>query len=212
MLRSFAFGVLLVALAAPLRAQTSPPPSVDSLRQVVPVRVVAVRGDTVFVQPKRPRTALLYSLVPTVGGLLLSSVGSSLASTSGNGTSSLGSTLGSTGSLLFFFGPSFGHYYADNNGQAVRGYLIRGGGLALVAAGFVVALDDLFGDDDDGSEGYAAGLIVAGAFTYLGSAVYDVATAPAAARRYNERHRRVLVGAAPVVSRRGVGLTVAARF
>ena len=103
-------------------------------------------------------------------------------------------------------GPALGHFYAGNARQAWTGILIRGG--AFFGGVAVVVLKALEGDpnfDEDAERILTGALIV-----ILASAAYDVATAPASARRFNERQQqRVQMSLSPVVGRqKGVRLAV----
>jgi hypothetical protein len=109
-----------------------------------------------------------------------------------------------------FVGPSVGHFYAENTGQALAGIGIRLGGGVLSIVGFGVALNASL--EGNGGGGGAA-LFYAGALTGLVSAGYDIFTAGNAARDYNEAHG-LSVQAAPTVGPRGeqVGLALQVSF
>ena len=102
-------------------------------------------------------------------------------------------------------GPSVGHWYAGEVGW--RGLAMRGGGVALIAAGVGVFIAD--GGEGPGTKSQVimgAGLVVIGV-----GAVYDMTTAGDAAERYNARHGRSVV-LAPLIQDRGGGLVVAGTF
>jgi hypothetical protein len=84
-------------------------------------------------------------------------------------------------------GPSLGHFYAHQMGWFVPRVLV-GGALGLAAAGM---------DLENG-----AGLALLGLTAVTIMAARDIATAPAAAQRYNERRLALAFGLDP---RRGVG-------
>jgi len=109
-----------------------------------------------------------------------------------------------------FVGPSLGHFYADNTGQALAGIGIRLGGGALSVLGFGVALNARL---EGNSGGGGTALFYAGVLTSLVSAGYDIFTADDAARDYNEAHG-LSVQAAPTVGPRGdqVGLALQVSF
>jgi hypothetical protein len=202
MCRLFCLAVLFLA-ALPARAATSPAGAVPAV--AVPVEVIAVRGDTVVVRTRSPRKALLYSLVPTVGGFVLSSVASSTLSDDPTAEPSGLASLAMTGaSVLLFTGPSFGHFYAGNNRAARNGMLVRGGALTIAFLGLLSALNE--GGSGDLPTG-ALVAVTAGSLLYFGSTVYDIATAPSSAHRANTRGVRVSM--APVVgAQRGVRIAV----
>ena len=132
---------------------------------------------------KSPGRAQLYSLgatmVPLIGGL--------------------GADNAPLGAAGFFIGPSVGHFYAENTGQALAGIGIRLGGGVLSIVGFGVALNASL--EGNGGGGGAA-LFYAGALTGLVSAGYDIFTAGNAARDFNKAHG-LSVQATPTVGPRG---------
>jgi len=81
-------------------------------------------------------------------------------------------------------GPALGHFYAGNTRQAWIGIGIRGG--AFVSGVTLAILSALSAGttSNDRTETYLGGMLA----VILISAVYDTATAPAAARRYNRAH------------------------
>ena len=87
-------------------------------------------------------------------------------------------------------GPALGHFYAGDFFTA--GTLARAAGIGAMA----YAIDEYDLGDDRGSE-----LVLLGALTYIGGTIYDIASAPSAARAYNERHFQV--AAAPIKDRAG---------
>lgn len=93
-------------------------------------------------------------------------------------------------------GPSFGHFYADNTGQAWTGIGLRSGGVLFP----IVATAITTGGDADGYEGLETfaltGLV--GLIGILTSAVYDIVTADNAAQEYN-RDRRLSARLGPTV-------------
>lgn len=101
-------------------------------------------------------------------------------------------------------GPSLGHVYAGE-------YLT--GGLALRAAGMTVAILGLregttCADGDCIAKGAVAAAVLGGA-AFAAGIIWDVATAPRAARRWNERHG---LSIAPVVTDDGAGVTLGGSF
>ena len=113
-------------------------------------------------------------------------------------------------------GPSTGHFYAENGGQAWKGIGIRTGGLlvaggsavGIAAPGFLAAAAP-GGQETSEPSPVLVAVLIAGAGLVVGSGIYDIGTAPSAARDYNER-LRADVRVAPTVNPRrgGVGLSV----
>ncbi|HEY3807798.1 MAG TPA: hypothetical protein VGL61_34675 [Kofleriaceae bacterium] len=104
--------------------------------------------------------------------------------------------------------PSLGHWYAGD--RDVTQLLTRGAGAALMVGGFAGALEAPWSDNDP------SGLVVAaiGAGIIIASSIYDVATAPRAARQYNARRHSLIVTPAPLATDRGMvsGFAVAGSF
>lgn len=137
-------------------------------------------------------------------------------------TRALAYSLGGTAALAPVFGiglvvgPSFGHYYADNQFQANLGIGIRllGGGAAVVgAAGSALgATEEVFGDGNQDVDAETFGLIggIGGGIVLI-SAVVDIVMAPFAAQDYNEAHElevRVHPTAGPGPDQAGLALEV----
>jgi len=158
---------------------------------------------------KDPNTALALSLGGTVGSIALLSLGSN--SDSGAMTTA--------GSLGLWLAPSFGHWYAGEGWT--KGLSLRVGGSAAAVVGVmwvftscVTAVDSDGGGSDDscGSGGWA--LAVGGTAAFVGGMVYDIATAPGAARRHNARARERLQGVSvqPTFGSHRAGVAVSGRF
>ncbi len=119
---------------------------------------VLLYADTV--RAKSPRRALLLSL---------------------GGTLAMGVPIVNLAALPL--GPALGHFYAGNDHQAWVGIGIRTGAIAG-------AMLLIMGAALDGSKSTPATIdryLYGATAVILGSAIYDIATAPAAARRANER-------------------------
>lgn len=109
-----------------------------------------------------------------------------------------------TATTLMVIGPSAGHLYAGDSGEAVGMSLVRAGGLGVAFYGFSRMVDDL----DDCAEACGDhGLLVAvgGLGIWSAAAIYDLIDAPRAAARANARRRMSIVPT-------GTGLAVAGRF
>lgn len=186
---SLLFVVLLAGVGAPVQAQQPAPGSEGPPRDSTlgaPTSETAPAGSA----RKDPGRATLYS----VGGTLL------LAPVFGAG---------------LIVGPAFGHFYADNSGQAWNGIAIRGGAAATpVVLGALATA----GSDEPGAAYAGMGVfLVSGALAVLviaGSAIYDVVTADDAARAYN-RSQNVRTRVTPTVGGpqgEQVGLSVTLQF
>jgi hypothetical protein len=146
---------------------------------------------------KDPQQALWLSgggtVVPVgIGALILSA-------DSGSG---VGLTLLAVGGIL---GPSLGHVYAEDWGQAIIGTLVRTALGIVTLAGLVVAA---FTSSSDGSAAF-----VLGGLAFIASGVFDIVTAPDSAQDYNEEHglsAQVRPTYDPVTD--GTGLTVRVQF
>jgi len=149
--------------------------------------------------PRDPSTAGLLSGGVTFGGALIVAMAIDRDSP----------TLGALGGTALALGPSTGHWYA---GEAYNGGLgVRVAGLALAGLGAAMIHD---GRDPDGECAdrrckTGRGLLVAAPLLVVGGTIYEIVTAPAAARAYNRRQRRGLV---PASIADGFGLTFAGRF
>ena len=113
-------------------------------------------------------------------------------------------TLWATGILTLAITPSLGHLYAGD--VWTPGLGVRAAGAALAAVGAVQSVDCLFESCGFVDGGGAA--LVAGAGLVAIGAVWDIATARDAARRYNEK-RISLVPSAPGAN---IGLSLVGRF
>lgn len=147
---------------------------------------------------KSPGRAFLYSFLGTaipvgVGG------GAAL----GQNDLSAGAIVAIGGAVV---GPSLGHFYAQRNGRAIRGIVVRGAAAGIMAA-------TLSSSDDSGDAGLA--VLFAGA-TAMGILFFvtDLTGAAHSARVHNvELEERVGVCVSPLVRRiggaAGIGLRVA---
>ena len=108
-------------------------------------------------------------------------------------------------------GPSVGHFYAGNIGH---GLLTSGLRSVVLAGGTVAALAICWDYCDDSEETAAIAILVGSAALTLGSAVYDIATAPGAARKYNEKKRlsRFSIGPTYIAAESTPGIAAQYRF
>lgn len=111
-------------------------------------------------------------------------------------------------------GPSLGHFYAGESGRALGHSLIRVGALGTMFTGAVVMVVDCWDEEDDcGAAGPV--LIVGGALLGVGSTLYSIVDAPAAANRHNQERRRLVLTPAPVIGpdrSTGYGVALGAAF
>lgn len=82
-------------------------------------------------------------------------------------------------------GPGLGHFYADAHGHAWTGILVRAGGAGAIAFGAPGVVNAALGGESNAG---AEALFVGGVLAILGSATYDIFTAPGAAKDHNATH------------------------
>jgi hypothetical protein len=153
---------------------------------------------------KSPGTALLLSLGGTVASLALMGVA--------EGAQNDG--IGAVGGIGVWVAPSFGHWYSGK--LWTDGLTLRFAGAGAIIVGAVLLIGDCINDEvgcDDETPAFV--LIVGGAGAFVAGGIYDIATAPGAAHRHNERLRaRASYGwaVAPMVTRDRAGLVVGGSF
>lgn len=177
-MRSLVIGVVLAA---------SVPAFAQAPGQVAPVAAPA--GPAPTADAKAPGTALGLSLGATLAGAVLFTAG--VASHDG--------ALAAAGGLGLYVGPLAGHWYAhrfDGLGLAFRALSSFGMLTAFVvlanshAECFDQADPQCQQDIDAANRGATIGYTVAVASigAWLASSIYDIATAPRAARQWNDAH------------------------
>ncbi|HEY0482731.1 MAG TPA: hypothetical protein VGD37_34655 [Kofleriaceae bacterium] len=110
--------------------------------------------------------------------------------------------IGAFGTL---FAPTLGHWYAREIGTRGLGLRLAGVGALMFGAILVLGCED-----ECGSSGPAAGALLLGAGLYVAGTIDDIATAPSAARRYNQRFSGLAI--VPMVRRDAAGVVLGARF
>lgn len=201
--------VALAAAAATAHAQPgatpagAPPPAPPPPATYAPY---APPPPQIEINEKSPGTALILSLGGTVAAFAIGGVANENA------------LLGTASGLGVWLAPSFGHWYAGDGWTTGLTYRMAGG--AAMAAGAIWVLSecslghDNNGGDDCGEPGFA--LIIGGAAAFVGGMVYDIATAPGAARRHNERQRQRVMqyqyAVTPTIGGDRVGLAIGGRF
>jgi len=167
---------------------------------------------------RSPETALRLSLYSTILPIL---VGSVMIATGVNHNQSDGAlvVLGATSVVLgTALGPSVGLIYADEYARAWGHGVLRLLGIGLFAAGTVAYMRDNLCEYCTGSASSSALLILGfgTALATVASSIYDIATAPHAARRENERRGSSALAIVPAMtvsaSQATKGLAVAGRF
>ena len=104
--------------------------------------------------------------------------------------------------------PSLGHIYAGDYWTAGLGMRAAGGAVALVGVAQALDCGIIYASKECGFfSGGEAALVLGGTLAAAG-AIYDIATAPKSARRYNER-RFSIVPASPGAN---IGLSIAGQF
>ena len=126
--------------------------------------------------PKDETTALELSLGGTAASAALVIIGGE--------TDSAGMI--SAGLLSSLLTPSLGEWYAGK--LVTPGMGIRAASAVVTVVGIAASLKCLDAEDSCHTDASAPILLGAGLLGYAGGTIYDIATAPREARRYNERH------------------------
>jgi len=147
---------------------------------------------------KSPSRAFLYSFLGTA-----IPVGAGGGAALGQNELSPGALVAIGGAVI---GPSLGHFYAQRNGRAIRGIVVRGAAAGVIAAAVNTSTDS--GDD----EGMAA-LFLAASVVGVTFLIADIAGASRSARVHNQElagRTGVCVSpmACPVAGAPGIGLHV----
>ena len=166
---------------------------------------VATTGD--MPDQKSPAAARTWALTGTLLGAGLLTAG--LVEDQGE--------LALAGLIGITIGPSFGHFYAGDNGRAWGQIGLRVGAVGILFAGAISAIFDcdLFGASECEPSVTTNVLLGGGLLLAGGSAVYSVYDAPRAARRHNARQRRLMLVPAPITGpdrTSGLGLQLGGSF
>lgn len=140
---------------------------------------------------KSPAVALGLSLGLTAAGAGLTFAGSHFDQP----------TMVGPGALLLLFGPLSGRIYAEDPLNAGMGLQLIGGAVAVLGA--LSCVDECRGDAATGR----TNTLIAGGLIFAAGSVYEIATAPWAADRYNHEH-----GFEATVVPTGNGLAVVGAF
>jgi hypothetical protein len=147
-------------------------------------------------------------------GLSLGGTALSIALTAADDDSDSGASLGAIGGIGLWVAPSFGHWYSGKMWTPGLTARLAGTGAAVIGALMLVTCIDSDGDCD--SEGPGIVLLLGGAGAIVGGGIYDIATAPEEARKYNARLREQSAtrqwALTPSVSRDRAGFVLGGRF
>jgi hypothetical protein len=203
-MRSVLAFAMIVALAGSASAQAVSPPG------VTPAVAPDPPGDPMSSLTSRPplrreplseAAALQLSLYGTA--LSWAAVATSLALDHNNSAGGPLFVLGGIGTLL---APSFGHIYANS-------FLTRGLGLRVLGLGVLIGLVTVEAKsecEESCNNRGVVGIALGALGLYAWGTVDDIATAPRAVRRYNERLRNVTL--VPMVRRNTAGVVLSAQF
>ena len=161
-----------------------------------PVIVAPAPPTAAYVDPGR---ALWLSL----GGTGVALAGVALAVATDN------KPLTTLAGLALWVGPTLGHIYAGHTWNT--GLAIRLGSAAVAVVGAVMALQCIWEctDSDRQTAEAGTGLALLGAAGYVTGLIYEIATAPAAARDANAEHGWMI---APIAMSHGAGAGLVAHF
>ena len=164
---------LAATLCAPLlaRADDGPPGMTAPMTAPVSISTGASRE-----APKSETTALELSLGGTAASAALVIIGGQVDNPG----------MISAGLLSSLVTPSLGEWYVGK--VATPGLGIRAVSAVATVVGAAEALKCLDAEGDCHTDASAGYLLVGGVIGYAGGTIYDIATAPREARRYNERH------------------------
>jgi hypothetical protein len=127
--------------------------------------------------PKNPDSALMLSLGGTAASAVMVIAGAQGGDNGGLLMAGLASSLVT---------PSLGEWYAGKPLTAGMG--IRGASALVTFAGLAESLKCLDADGSCHSDASAGYLLAGGLIGYATGTIYDIATAPSAAREYNRKH------------------------
>ena len=144
----------------------------------VAVLVLAARIASAEPDTRSENTALLLSLGGTAASVAMIASGE-------HNHSNGGDSLVTIGVLSTLVTPSFGHWYAGDYLTAGMGIRAASAASMLVGVGQIVSCEGT----DHSCDNSAGFFIIGGLIGYGAGALYDIATAPRAARRYNAEHR-----------------------
>ena len=143
-----------------------------------------------------PGVALALSLGTPLAGVALVGAAWASANARTGGGFAAARMLTLAGTLAITLGPTAGHFYAGTTWNT--GLKLRLIGLGATLGGFAVAIGACGlgsrGCDNAGAAGLGALSLLGGAVTYGAGTIYEIATAPGAARAANRRRDPQLAG------------------
>lgn len=159
---------------------------------------------------KSPMTALTGTLIGT--GLGIGMLTTGLVRNQG--------VLSTMGLITLTVGPSFGYFYTGETGRAAAHIGVRAGAIGVMYTGLVLAVFDSLGCAL-GAQGpcdlstTTRTFLLGGALIGASSIAYSIYDAPRSAKRYNARHRRLMLVPMPMTgpdSTSGLGLQFGGSF
>ncbi|MBV8760053.1 MAG: hypothetical protein JO257_22370 [Deltaproteobacteria bacterium] len=171
-----AVAAAVTTVAAPLVARADGYDNDSPPGMTAPLTAPAASTTASTEAPKSENTALMLSLGGTAASAALVIAGGQLDN---------GGMIGA-GLLSSLLTPSLGEWYA---GELVTpGMGIRAASAVATIVGMAESLKCLDAEGDCHTDASAPVLLVGGLIGYAGGTVYDIATAPREAQRYNARH------------------------
>ena len=161
--------------------------------------------------PKSPLVAGALSLGLTVAGIGLDLMAQDIAPNYDEAGKSDMPRVGVVlaGTVLALVGPTSGHIYAGRAWNPGLKWRLIGGGTAAVS--FLPAFAFAFSGNDAGATIFGL-LLAGGGLTYIGATIWEIGTAPGAARRHNERlEEGASISITPIIGRQS-GLAIGGRF
>jgi hypothetical protein len=158
---------------------------------------------------RSPETAYRLSLYSTMLPMLAGATMMATAINYDRQDSALMLLGGASFLLGVTFGPSVGYLYAGDYGRAWGYGLLRVLGVGMFAAGTLAYMEDNLCEYCNGSSGSSTLLVLgfAAALATVTSSIYDIARAPQAARRENERQGLTAIALVPTVATSDGGVT-----
>ena len=180
------------------------PPSLTPVRVEAPVPVPVA-------DVKSPWIAFGLSAATTVvGGYILA-----VLPTNGEHSDAYKATWATVGLGMMTVGPSMGHVYAGDNKRAalmtgLRALAIAGAALSAPHVDLCVGCWREHGSEPEPDNDVAGAVMAASVLTFIGTSIFELYDAPAAARRANARHREMMF--APMVSGGSYGAVLGGSF
>jgi hypothetical protein len=136
---------------------------------------------------KDPSTAGWMSLLVTGGGFGLMLVANKLDSNGSSSNNGAG-LVGTVGAIAFFAGPTTGHTYAGHTWNTGLGIRLASTASAVIGIGMLIQCIDGCSSSQSDNAAFGSVLLVGGMIGYGIGTVYEIGTAPGAARDANHEH------------------------